>query len=120
MTLLSGKLLSEWIALNPILRVGEIAYERDTGKRKVGDGVTSWASLPYSLYVSSVVTDTSYIYNQNTPSSFWDIFHNLGYYPNVTVVDSAGSNVEGDVAYVSQNHIQLTFAAGFSGRAFLS
>lgn len=32
---------------NPVLRVGEMGIETDTGKLKVGDGVTDWATLDY-------------------------------------------------------------------------
>ncbi|MEG2063536.1 MAG: hypothetical protein RRY23_00195 [Alistipes sp.] len=32
---------------NPLLLKDEIAYERDTGRRKMGDGVKNWNSLPY-------------------------------------------------------------------------
>jgi hypothetical protein len=37
-----------WTAANPIMLSGEIGYETDTGKFKVGDGVTNWAGLAYS------------------------------------------------------------------------
>jgi hypothetical protein len=38
---------SAWTSANPTLNDGEIAYESDTGKLKLGDGATAWASLPY-------------------------------------------------------------------------
>lgn len=34
-------------ASNPVLAVGEPGMETDTGKTKLGDGVTAWNSLPY-------------------------------------------------------------------------
>lgn len=34
-------------AANPVLLKGEIVYESDTGKRKVGDGMTAWNNLAY-------------------------------------------------------------------------
>ena len=34
-------------AANPMLLKGEVVYESDTRKRKVGDGVTSWNALAY-------------------------------------------------------------------------
>ncbi|SRR5712691_10879473 len=37
-----------WTAANPVMLAGEIGYETDTGKFKVGDGVTAWAGLAYS------------------------------------------------------------------------
>jgi len=39
---------SQWTAANTVLFVGEIGYETDTGKFKIGDGVTVWTSLVYS------------------------------------------------------------------------
>lgn len=43
---------AEWAASEPqpggeVLRLGEPGWEKDTGKLKIGDGVTSWNSLPY-------------------------------------------------------------------------
>lgn len=36
-----------WTAANPILASGELGYETDTDKLKIGDGSTNWASLAY-------------------------------------------------------------------------
>jgi hypothetical protein len=36
-----------WTSANTVLAQGEEGHETDTGKRKVGDGVTAWNSLPY-------------------------------------------------------------------------
>ena len=35
-------------AKNPVLLKGEVVYESDTRKHKVGDGTTAWNSLPYA------------------------------------------------------------------------
>lgn len=37
-----------WEAQNPLLQRGEMGIEQDTGKFKIGDGVTRWNSLGYS------------------------------------------------------------------------
>ena len=37
----------EWESVNPILRVGEPAYDITLKKHKIGDGVTVWNDLPY-------------------------------------------------------------------------
>ncbi len=37
-----------WTALRPVLPTGDLGFETDTGKFKVGDGVTAWPSLPYA------------------------------------------------------------------------
>lgn len=36
-----------WLQTNEILPDGEPGYERDTGRLKIGNGVTPWADLPY-------------------------------------------------------------------------
>lgn len=40
---------ANWTAANPVLAQGEEGYETDTGKMKIGDGVTAWASLAYAF-----------------------------------------------------------------------
>lgn len=61
-----------------------------------------------------------YKYEQTTPNSTWTITHNLNFFPNVTVVDSAGAVCEGEINYVTINQLTLTFSASFSGVAYLS
>jgi hypothetical protein len=62
----------------------------------------------------------NYVHTQTVASTVWIIVHNLNGFPNITVADSAGTVVEGDVVYVDSNTIQLTFSAPFSGTAYLS
>ena len=42
-------LLSQWDGANPILNPGEIGFETDTNKFKIGDGNNHWNDLPYFL-----------------------------------------------------------------------
>lgn len=42
--------------------------------------------------------------------------HNLGKYPSVTVINSAGDEVEGDVEYIDENSLTLAFSGAFSGK----
>jgi len=38
---------SKWVLNNPVLLDGEIGYEQDSSKIKIGDGNTPWIYLPY-------------------------------------------------------------------------
>ena len=38
-----------WTKNNPVLRNGEEGYETDTGRRKVGNGVSTWNELFYTV-----------------------------------------------------------------------
>lgn len=67
-----------------------------------------------------VIPDIAYHHVQGTSSATWNITHNLDFYPNVTIMDSAGTIVEGEIEYLSRNSIRATFSAAFSGDAYLS
>jgi hypothetical protein len=62
----------------------------------------------------------SYTHNQNAVSNSWVINHNLGFKPNVTVQDSAGTTYEGEINHTSANSLTVSFSAAFSGKAYLS
>lgn len=62
----------------------------------------------------------AYVYDQISSSTLWDITHPLAFVPNVTVVDSAGTQVQGNVTYLSAQHLSIQFSAAFAGTAYLS
>ena len=62
----------------------------------------------------------TFVFDQSVAASHWDVVHNLGFYPNVTVVDSAGTEVEGNVVYINANELTIDFNSPFAGQAFLS
>ena len=61
-----------------------------------------------------------HIHTQGTVSSTWTINHTLGGRPSVTVVDSAGTVVFGEVQYLSNTQVRVLFSAPFSGSAYLT
>ena len=64
--------------------------------------------------------DKHFSYRQYSASDEWIIQHNLNKQPSVTVVDSAGTVVVGEVIYLDMNTVKITFTAPFSGRAYLN
>lgn len=62
----------------------------------------------------------AYTHTQNAVSNSWVITHNLGFKPNVTVQDSAGTTYEGEINHTSANSLTVSFSAAFSGKAYLS
>lgn len=61
-----------------------------------------------------------FVYEKPIVSSEWVITHTLGGFPSVTVVDSAGTQVIGEVKYDSTTQITVKFTAAFSGYAYLT
>jgi hypothetical protein len=75
--------------------------------------------------VSGVQSDeiidlVSYAHTQGSAATVWTVNHNLNFYPNVTVYDSANSMVEGTVSHTNQVTLSITFSAAISGKAHLS
>lgn len=86
-------------------------------EKDVSEKISSGSS-PES--VGSGGSDITYIHTQLTASSEWTIQHNLGKFPSVTVVDSAGSVVLGETEYLDRNTVRLTFSSAFAGHAYLN
>lgn len=62
----------------------------------------------------------TFTFNQNVASATWIITHNMARYPAVSVVDSAGSVVVGEVRYIDQNNVEVKFSGAFAGKAYLN
>ncbi|WP_373845287.1 hypothetical protein [Clostridium sp.] len=86
-----------------------------------GDTIINLINASSSIIDSkNLSVNSTYIHNQLTASNIWTIQHNLNKYPQVTVVDSSGNVVIGDIDYISQNKIIVSFQAAFSGSAYLN
>jgi len=84
-----------------------------------------WAQISLMDEVKDLRTvidkrDGTFIYHQTSVSDRWIIEHNRDCYPSVTVVDSAGSIVVGDIQYIDSNKIIITFEGAFIGTAYLN
>lgn len=62
---------ANWTSVNPSLAVGEIGYETDTGKHKVGRALVgttpaTWTELPYSTLLPTGGTSGQILVKQNS------------------------------------------------------
>lgn len=64
--------------------------------------------------------DKSLTFTQVTAESIWNITHSLNKFPSVTVVDDGGNVIIGDIYYLAQNQLTITFASAVSGKAYLN
>lgn len=70
------------------------------------------------LYVNEKTN--TFVFRQDEAKDVWTIVHNLHKRPSVSVVDSGDNIVYGDVEYVSDDELTITFSAAFSGKAYLN
>jgi hypothetical protein len=96
---------AQWTASNPILNSGEIGYESDTNKFKIGDGTNLWNTLPYFLDEDTIETSLEgYI-----PDSL------LGAANGVAQLNSSGKLVSDQIPNVdeiTQDAINTALVAG--------
>jgi len=50
---------SQWTSANPTLAAGEMGYETDTNKFKIGNGSTAWNSLSYASVTAADIPELS-------------------------------------------------------------
>ena len=64
--------------------------------------------------------DSSFAYTQAVAEDTWNIQHNMGKFPSITVIDTANTVVTGQYTYIDNNNVTLTFSAAFAGKAYLN
>ena len=68
---------ANWTSLNPTLSSGEIGYETNTGKFKIGNGSTLWSALDYFLdssdlsgYLTASSASTTYLTQASASTTY--------------------------------------------------
>ncbi len=68
----------------------------------------------------TITGSNRHVHTQGSAQTTWTITHTLGGRPQVTVVDSTGTVVIGEVTYDSDTQVTVKFSAAFSGSAYLT
>lgn len=107
---------------------GEISEEDEDGNKIfVKKAETNIYSIPIAetgiddegLEIG-IVGDKNYVHEQLQASNEWSVNHKLKKYPSVSIIDSAGTNVIGEVTYLDENSLRINFSSIMSGKAFLN
>jgi hypothetical protein len=88
---------------------------------KSGSGVIK--ALHYygvQVDIDGVETDKNFVFNQPVAASTWNITHNLNKFPSATMVLSTGQKGYGDIVYIDENNLTITFASAESGKAYMN
>ena len=60
----------EWSNVNPTLAIGELGIEIDTGRIKIGDGITAWNSLRYERPLESIINSPNTLVQRDSDGNF--------------------------------------------------
>ena len=74
----------------------------------------------FAVFTLSSAGTPTFEFDQGAPATTWDITHNLGKFPSITVIDTGNTVVTGEYNYVSNIRVILTFSAAFAGKAYLN
>lgn len=61
-----------------------------------------------------------FVYTTQTPLTIWPIHHNLNFYPNIILIDTANDVFYADIVYVDSNVVNVYMTAPTTGSAHLS
>ena len=90
-----------WTSVNPVLMLGEVGWETDTRKSKLGDGVTAWNSLPYATQpdgaVSSVNGETGAVVLDKADIGLSNVDNTSDLDKPVSVAQQAALNLKADL-----------------------
>jgi hypothetical protein len=64
--------------------------------------------------------DKNFVYTQSVAAAVWYVQHDLDKFPSVSVVSDDNIQVFGEVEYVDDNNLIITFNGAFSGKAYMN
>lgn len=91
---------------------GQVVWNSVTNELTVGSGSDT-------IIIASAAGD-SFQHTQGAADTTWIVNHNLGRFPAVTVLDSAGTEIEADIDHNTINQVEITLAEAISGIATCS
>ena len=106
------------VGLGNVDNTSDINKPVSTAQAAADSAVLSAAAIDATNKANAA--DKNFIFYQNSPTSIWNIVHTLAKYPSVTIIDSGGTQVEGDIDFINSTTLQIAFTNAFSGRAILN
>jgi hypothetical protein len=109
---------SQWTSANPVLNAGEMGWESDTNKFKIGDGTNHWADLDYFADTNSTVNPafgTSITFEGATADSYETTIQVTDPTADRTITfpDATGTvALTSDISELSQDAVDAALTAG--------
>jgi hypothetical protein len=86
-----------------------------------GNGnITDKLLYDFAVFTLSSQGAPTFQFTQGAPATTWNIQHNLGKFPSITVIDTGNTVVNGEYTYTDNNNVVLNFSAAFAGKAYLN
>tara|TARA_R110002153_G_scaffold247403_1_gene403538 strand:+ start:81 stop:935 length:855 start_codon:yes stop_codon:yes gene_type:complete len=103
-----------------IMLIGQNPESKDTVTLSAGNNVTITDTGSNILIDVVDMGDKNYVHDQPVASITWTVQHNLDKFPSCTMVLSTGQQGYGDVTFIDENNLTITFAGAESGKAYIN
>jgi GTP cyclohydrolase III len=124
---LAQRLMSQLLSIiqsrnnsNTITKFKEILQlEKVDNTRDVDKPVSNQTALVIQTGEVTNARPLNFTFSQNNASTSWTVVHNLNRRPTVSIVNSLGEEIYGDIFHFNVNTLQVTFSVPLSGTAYL-
>jgi hypothetical protein len=86
---------ADWTTINPVLAEGEVGFETNTGKFKIGNGSSAWSALDYfldssdlSTYLTASSASTTYLTQASASTTYLTQTSASSTYPTIGTLNS--------------------------------
>jgi hypothetical protein len=93
---------AQWTSANPVLGSGEIGFETDTSKFKIGDGTSTWSNLTYFANLNEVLDGAPDLLN-----TLNEIAAAIGDDPNFITTIESSLDLKADITYVDASYEEI-------------
>ena len=92
-----------------LLLISDLSSEKNLTKRvELGE---------LTAYINSANTFT---FTQGSPATVWNVQHDLEKFPSVSVINNNNIVIYGQIDYINNNKLTITFSAALTGKAYLN
>jgi len=92
-----------------LLLISDLSSEKNLTKRvELGELTT---------YINSSNTFT---FTQGSPATVWNVQHDLEKFPSVSVINNNNIVIYGQIDYINNKKLTITFSAALTGKAYLN
>lgn len=92
----------------------------DTAVQEIGTSINNGNITIVRSGNAVDITSSTHVFEIADAATVWHIVHNMQKWPSVTVVDSAGTVVDCEIAYLDYNTCEARMNAAFKGTAYLN
>jgi hypothetical protein len=96
-------------------------YNATFSTQAANGNITAGKYYGFAAFPSLDAGDKNFTFIAPTPAvAVWNVTHNLGKFPSVSIATSAGDAVYADIDYIDSDSLTITFSGATGGKAYMN